>query len=202
MKIYFNASLAGKLKHQEEYEMIIKTVKELGHEIVSDHVMKRNFLKVNKQKKEKHMRDFQIARKNIQESEVVIVEGTYPSIGVGLLTGFALDMYKPVLVLYLTIPHGLLIGYPNRLLTVVQYNLRNGVKLRKVIKSFLKRAKRKILKYKFNLMVSETHEQYFEWAASRAKVSKAEFLRNLIESRMETDSEYKKIQDYKEKDSG
>ncbi len=193
MRIYFNASLAGKADHLEEYQKIVDVIKKIGHEVVADHIMKRNFEDVNRQSKEQHAKDFQKARKEIKNSDAMIIEGTAPSIGVGLLMGIALDIYKPVLILYLTTPHGLLLGDPNRLLTIVRYDLKNENKLKYTIETFLKKTKTKTLKYKFNLMINEVQNNYLEWTSSGSRISKAEILRNLIDEKITKDTVYKKI---------
>lgn len=181
MKVYFNASLTGKLHYYAEYRKIISLAQQLGHTLYADHVMKRDFGSVNKQKLTQHQRDFQKAREAIKEIDVVITEATYPSVGIGYLVGLALEMYKPVLILYLNSPHGLLLGDPNRLLTLKKYDLRDEKKLKKFIKSFIDKSQNKILKYKFNLMLSKNHTDLLEFTARKERMSKAQFIRNLID---------------------
>ena len=193
MRIYFNASLAGKTEYLGEFRRIVDVIKKTGHEVVVEHVMKRNFENVNQQNKEQHAKDFQKAKKEIKNSDAMIIEGTAPSIGVGLLMGIALDMYKPVLILYLTTPHGLLLGDPNRLLTIARYDPKNESKLKHTIDAFLKRTKTKTLKYKFNLMINEAQNNYLEWVSSGSRISKAEILRNLIDGKITKDAVYKKM---------
>lgn len=188
MKVFFNASLAGRIKHLNEYKEITTTIRQLGQDIIADHVMRRDYKKVNKQTKKEHEQDFQIARKGIYESDIMIVEGTFPSVGVGYLIGLALDLYKPVLILYLNTPHGLLIGDPNRLLTVCRYSLKNKNKLKQMIQAFVKKAENKVLKYRFNLMINNNQNKYLEETAMRERISKAELLRGLIDEKMKIDS--------------
>jgi len=181
MKAYFNASLAGKEKYPKEFKAIIKIIKDLSHEVYSDHVMKRDYKKVNKQTRGQHEADFQRARNQIQKSDVMVAEATYPSIGVGHTMTIALEMYKSVLILYQTTPHGLLIGDPNRLLTVKRYSLKSPQKLKQIIKTFLKRSERRLLKKRFNFMLDKTQEDYLNWMSKKQGISKANFLRQLID---------------------
>ncbi|MBI4098039.1 MAG: hypothetical protein HY426_03280 [Candidatus Levybacteria bacterium] len=189
MKIYFNASLAGKKDYLEHYKIIINVVKKIGHEVISDQVMKRDVANVNLQTKEEHAKDFQKAKKEIKNSDVMIIEGTAPSIGVGLLMGIALDMYKPVLILYLTTPHGLLIGDPDRLLTVKYYASGDRAGLRKIIKVFLESANKRALKYKFNLMINKSQKDYLGKVSKNIGVSRAKVIRNLIDIEFKRDFE-------------
>lgn len=193
MRIYFNASLAGKTEYLDQYKKIINVIKAMGHRVISDQVMNRDFANVNLQTKEEHARDFQKTKKEIKNSDAMIIEGTAPSVGVGLLMGLAFDMYKPVLILYLSTPHGLLLGDPNRLLTISRYDFKNESKLKHTIETFLKKTKTKTLKYKFNLMINEVQNNYLEWVGSGNKISKAEVLRNLIDEKVTKDPIYKKM---------
>lgn len=191
MKVYFNASLFGKEKYSEEFNLIIECVKKSGHEIYAEHVMKRDFKVVNKQGKEQHEADFQRARKEIQKSDFVIAEATSPSIGVGYIISIALELYKPVLILYQNTPHGLLMGDPNRLLTVKKYSLKDAVRLKRIIQLFLEKAKNRLLKKRFNFMLDKIQEDYLEWISRQETMSKANFIRQLIDKNMQKNKEYK-----------
>lgn len=195
MRVYFNASLVGKEKYSEEYKTTIEIVKKLGHKSFTYQVMERDYREVSKQTRRKHEEDFRKARSRIERSDVMIVEATYPSsIGVGHTMTIALDMYKPILVLYQAAsphgPHGLLIGDPNRLLTVRKYSLKDIKKLEKTIKIFLQRAEKKLLKKRFNFMLDKTQEDYLGWISKKQNISKANFIRMLIDKSIDKDKEY------------
>lgn len=192
MRIYFNASLAGKLKYEKQFRMIIEIIKELGYEVYADHVLKRDFKEVDRQTRQQHEADFQRARKEIQQSDAMIVEASYPSIGIGYTMTIALQTYKNVLVLYQTIPHGLLIGDPNRLLTVKKYDIKNQGKLKSIITAFLKKAGRRILKIRFNLMIDKEQNDYLEWASKISGISKSDLIRQLIDKSIKNNIDYQK----------
>jgi len=138
MEIYFSASLIGKEKYLKEYRTIINIVKRLKHKIFYEHIISRNWQEVEKLTKKQHEKDFQRTRNQIKNSDLMVIEATYPSIGVGHTMTIGLEMFKPTLVLYQesTNPHGLLIGDPNRLLTIKKYSLTNKKKLEQIIKIF------------------------------------------------------------------
>lgn len=188
MKIYFNASLAGRLKYERQFKKIVQLIEELGHDVYADHVLKRDFKEVNRQSRQQHEADFQKARKKIQQSDAMIVEASYPSIGVGRTMSICLEMKKNVLVLYQTVPHGLLlgeehllIGDKNRLLTVKKYGIENAVKLREIITTFLKKVEKRTLKIRFNLMIDKAQKDYLNWISKRQTISKSDFIRQLID---------------------
>jgi len=179
MKIYFNSSLAGKDKYIKEFKTIIKTCKDLGHEIYADHVMKRNYREVNKQSREDHENDFQTAREEINKSDAMIVEASISSIGVGHTMTVALQSNKNVLILTQKTPHGLLIGDPNRLLIIKKYNPKNN-NLKPIINDFIKIIEKRLLVIRFNLMIGQEQKDYLEKAAKKLNISKSDFVRRLI----------------------
>lgn len=173
--------MAGREKYSKQFKAIVKTIENLKHEVYSNHVFKRDYRNVNKQSNKQHEFDFQKARDQIQKSDVMIVEATYPSIGVGHMMTIALDMHKAVLVLYQNDPHGLLVGDPNRLLTVKKYNLKENKTLKNIISTFLEKANRRLLNKRFNFMIDEMEEEYLELASNKRGVSKADYIRQLID---------------------
>lgn len=191
MIVYFNASLFGKEKYLEEFRLIVKTIKKLGHNLYADHVMNRNYKILNRMTKSQHEVDFQKARSEIQKSDVMIVESTYPSIGVGYIMSIVLEMYKPVLILYQTTPHGLLIGDPNRLLTINKYSKKNPDQLKKIIQTFLKKSGFRLLKRRFNFMIDKVQDDYVELTSKKLVISKANYVRQLIDEKLRKDKEYK-----------
>lgn len=190
MNVYFNASLMGKQKYLKEFKAIISIIKNLGHKAYADHVIKRDLEEVNSQTREQHELDFKKARDQIQDSDVMVVEATYPSIGVGHTMTIALEMHKSVLVLHQNDPHGLLVGDPNRLLFLKKYKAGNNKVLRNIIKKFLEKAKKRLLKKRFNLMIDKMEEEYLEWISKKREISKAEYIRQLIDAEFKRDKDY------------
>ena len=123
----------------------------------------------------------------------MIIEATQPSIGVGHTMTLALEMYKNVLVLYQNTPHGLLIGDPNRLLNVKRYSLKDPENLRHIIEIFMKRAQQRLLNKRFNLMLDVQQEDYLDWISKKLVVSKANYIRQLINDSIQKNKKYKKL---------
>lgn len=191
MVVYFNASVLGKKKYLEEFRLIVKTIKKLGHNLFSDQIMDRNYKILNQMTNSQHEADFQKVRNEIQKSDVMVVESTFPSVGVGYIMSIALQMYKPVLILYQTIPHGLLIGDPNRLLTIKRYSKKNPDQLKKIIETFMKKSRFRLLKRRFNFMIDKVQDDFVEWLSKKLAISKADYVRQLIDEKLRKDKEYK-----------
>jgi len=116
MVIFFHSSIFGKQYYKDNYEEIVSVCKKLGNKVFSDHMLKRDYTDTDKFTREEHQKDFQKLSSQIKESDVVVIEGSYPSTGTGHYMTIALNYSKPVLVLYTKNPHGVLVGDPNRLL--------------------------------------------------------------------------------------
>ena len=181
MKIFFNASIAGKNKYSKDYEMIMHAIKELGHTLYSDHVMKnecdREDLKLKKDYREysKSIKDL------LSESDVVVTETSFPSIMVGFVLHLALQQRKSVLVLFQNNPHRILVGYTSKLLTLRRYRPNQYQKLKKILSKFLNKAKDKSLHIRFNLMIDEALDRTIEKKSKKENISKADYIRRLIE---------------------
>lgn len=183
MKVYFSASLLGKEEYSKEYKTIIKFIHDLGHTSYADHVMNRDAKEVAKHTKDQHERDYRRTREQIEKSDVMIVEATYPSIGVGHTISMALQMYKSILVLYRSPenPHGLLLGDPERLLTIKKYDPKEPQKLKEILKTFLEHAQKKLLRIRLNLMIDEEQDEYLNLISQTRGISKSNFIRQLID---------------------
>lgn len=180
MKIFFHSSIFAKQKNEKNYKTIVDICKNLGNEVFADHMLKRSYHDTDKFSRKEHEADFQRLTKQIKESDVVIVEGTAPSIGTGHYMTIALGYLKPVLVLYQKKPHGVLVGDPNRLLVLRKYKLEDIDDLKNKIELFLKNSDDKKLKNRFNLMLDNQMVSFLEKRSNELKVSKADVVRKLI----------------------
>uniref|UniRef100_A0A7V3J9T9 Ribbon-helix-helix protein CopG domain-containing protein n=1 Tax=candidate division CPR3 bacterium TaxID=2268181 RepID=A0A7V3J9T9_UNCC3 len=180
MKVFFHSSIFGKQFYKEHYKTIVKICEDSGHQVYADHMLKRNYTDTDRFTPKEHQRDFQKLTKQIKESDAVIVEGTYPSIGTGHYMTIALNYLKPVLVLYQKDPHGVLVGDPNRLLVLKKYSIEDRENLKKKIKEFLITARKKTLKNRFNLMLDDEMVEYLDKKSKENRVSKADVVRQLV----------------------
>lgn len=186
MKIFFHSSIFSKSQYGKNYEKIVDICRSGNNIVFADHMLKRDYRDTDKFTREEHQRDFQNLTKQIKESDVVIVEGTAPSIGTGHYMTIALNYLKPVLVLYQNDPHGVLVGDPNRLLSLKKYSLSDEEDLKKKIFDFLDSAKRKTLKNRFNLMLDDETIDFLDSFSKKNKISKADVIRRLILEKIQT----------------
>lgn len=185
MKIYFIASTAYYLSHKQNFQKIKEKLIKLGIGQVYS---------VTDTKNEGEFEDpvelVKSAEKLIQNSDVVIAEGSLASPGLGYDIAKAITMKKPVLVLShkdlikLGTPHALRLN--SKLLTYKEYNDNN---LEKVVENFLKEAKN-LLDTKFILIIPAEIDRYLEWASKEKRMHKAQLVREAIDKIIEEDDEY------------
>lgn len=181
MKVFFNASIAGKKVHLNAYIRILQAVKELGHEIFSDHViLGEPDTKISKLRKDYRNYSTSI-KKLLGDSDVVITEISNPSLAVGYLLHLALQQRKSVLVLYQSNPHALLVGEMNMYLTLKKYSPRQYDKLKEVLKKFFDKSSESFLNIRFNLMIDSALDNALEKRSKKINISKADYIRRLID---------------------
>lgn len=97
MKVYFGASFTYDRSMLPMYQEIVKNLKKLGHEVISEHVVKEETeLGDGLQAQELFNREAIL----INEADVMVAEVTAPSWGTAFLIEHALSEGKPVLALY------------------------------------------------------------------------------------------------------
>lgn len=97
MKIYFTASVTGGRKYLAQYQKIVESLKNLGHEVLSEQTAKE---KLNSDKKLTPLEIFQREKRHIDLADCFVAEVTEPSTGVGSEISYALNKKKHVLALF------------------------------------------------------------------------------------------------------
>jgi len=180
--------MSGKEKFGENYEKIVKTMRDLGYEVIADHVLKRNFEDIQKESVEKREQHFKKVRKWIGEADVIVAEASHPSTNVGYEVSMALDREKPVMVLYLKDKTPvLLIGVDSEKLALISYDDKD---LKRVLRDNIKDL-RDQMDVRFNFFISPRIGAYLDWISKYKRIPRAVFLRRLIEEHMKRNKEYK-----------
>ena len=121
MKIYFAAAISAGRDYAEVYREIVRELKELGHEVLTEHVADPQVLSKEKDvsAREVYERDIRL----LQQADLLLADISKPSTGVGYEIAYALQIGKPVISVYLK---GLrmtkmITGNPDPRLTVYAY---------------------------------------------------------------------------------
>jgi len=98
MKIYFSASIAGGRKYLSIYKKIVAHLKNNGHEVLSEHIIREDIFSDEEKWAPKNV--FEQDIKWLDESDVVVAEVSNPSLGVGYEICYALNKGLKVLCAY------------------------------------------------------------------------------------------------------
>lgn len=190
MKTHFIGALEG---NKEDYKKIVKIIVDQGFDLISDHSISRDIDEVEKETEEeaalysKKMADW------IKKSDIIVIEATISNLGAGYEISTALQLGKPVIVLYRpksgNSPH-VLKGIHDERLQVLSYN---DDTLKEVLKLALDYAAEKI-DTRFNFFISPKIGNYLDWIAKKRKLPRAVYLRKLIEDEMDKNKEYSKAE--------
>jgi hypothetical protein len=188
MKVYFTASLRGKKDFGDYYSRIVRSLESLGYSVFSDHILKMDFGAVEKQDKEQVKKIYRKLISEIKKADVFVAEASTQSMSVGHEITQAMNLNKPVVVLYTGDRRpSLLFGSGYEKLLIVSYDQLN-------VKDVLSKAVDEAKKYtdvRFNFFVSPKILAYLDWVAQKRMVPRSVFLRDLIEKEMKKDKEFK-----------
>lgn len=188
MKIYFTASLRGKEEYGHNYELIVRDLVSLGNKMVSDHVMKNNFESVAAQDKDQAVGSYAKLINWIKKADVFVAEVSTQSLSVGHEITEAMNMSKPVILLYTGDRRpSMLFGSGYEKLQLIKYERDN---VRRLLGSAIEEAK-KHADVRFNFFVSPKILAYLDWVAKNKMIPRSVFLRDLIEKEMRKEKAFK-----------
>lgn len=181
MIAYFTASVVGKKHYLENYKRIIEIVKSKKIEIISDHIMNISEEEINLQTLKERLGFYNRLEKWIKSSNFVIVEASFPSISVGFEISLALNLGKPVLVLYSgQNPPSLLAYHKDEKLVCEKYSFEN---LESVIEQFVNYIKG-ATDTRFTFFITSEIALYLDKLQKNSRTPKSVYLRRLIENDM------------------
>jgi hypothetical protein len=188
MKIYFSFSLTQSSPEiKKSITKMVDIIVGLGHKVSPEEIK----LKDSNYYKGQDDSESKAAQKNITKlkktSDIVILEASGQSIGIGQELAFALSISKPVIVLYKDNmkPH-ILRDEGGDSLILSPYNDQN---LESVIKDSIEYAASQ-QDVRFNFFISPAIGNYLDWISKVKKIPRSVFLRGLIEKDMEKNDEY------------
>lgn len=181
MKILFNTSVTGRREYEENYKAIDNALESLGHEVISA-VFLATKEEMAKETENEAMRYYTNLKKWMKESDVMVYEASYPSLGIGHEITWGMQMGKPVIVLYVKGKKPFILdAIENDKLQVLEYELSDLTRLLKDAIGYAEDQQ----DTRFNFFISPKQQRYLDWIARKKKIPRAVFLRRLIEEEME-----------------
>lgn len=178
MNIYFAASSRNLQAQRQHYQHIIDTLTKLGHKVLDSWVVSQlNHINTDLTTQELVLYNHRL----VQDAELVVIEPSDTSFGVGYFYAQALAGRKPILCLYPT-------DYPaaelsdiiktasSSLVTLLNYSLSD---LETQLRDYFASLKLADLR-KFNFIASAEIMEFIDAGSERENKSKSEFLRDQI----------------------
>lgn len=184
MKVFFLASNAADEKLRTSYKDIIRILESESNEVLSQQPIPptEEIEKMPQEKSEIRAKQF---LKEMLQCDCVVFEGTRSTTGGGYYLCMALQRSLPVLYLTQNEYKGLYLASSNRLLKIKNYHSTQQDNLKDIILDFLKFTSKKKLSNRFNLMISDSMDEFLSRVSQDYGTSKADFIRDLIYTKME-----------------
>ena len=185
MKVYFTSTVKAKKKYLENFKLIYKTIEKLGYKNVTDFLLAvdpEKFYSRSSPVAEEHYKEM---FKKIKSSDVVVIEVSTHSLGMGYLVNLVLEMGKPVILLHTKESSPFLFRFiKDDKLQIWGYTREN---LKEVLEDALNEAKQ-MMSVRFTFFVTPKITRFLDWVAKKKKIPRAAYLRRLIERAIKSES--------------
>ena len=188
MKIYFTVSLSQMDEDlRRNCNRIIKYLKSQGHTVFPEEILEKDSNHYLSQSEKEALRAQRELTKMKKLADLVLVEVSRQSLGIGQEISLALSLGKPVIALYEEghRPH-VLRDEGGDLLVLSPYS---NDSLEEVVAGALEYASSH-QDVRFNFFISPAIGNYLDWISKEKKIPRSVYLRNLIEKDMEENEEY------------
>lgn len=188
MTVYLSFSLTQSSREvKESISRIVNIITDLGHKVIPEKVG----LKDSDYHKGQNETQSKITQENIVKlkklSDIVVLEASGQSIGIGQELAFALSINKPVIVLYRdNIKPHVLRNEGGDSLILSPYNDNN---LDIVLKDSIEYAQGRA-DVRFNFFISPAIGSYLDWISKVKKIPRSVYLRGLIEKDLSDNDEF------------
>ncbi len=187
MKIHFGAAVDGDKK---DYQKIYEVIEKLGHSVVTDHYLTRKIEDINNETPSEAELYAKRSMRWIKNADVVLFETTKADVSVGYELAVAVNLHKPVVVMY----HNEKGRAPNSIKGVESEKLQitgyDDETLAEILDISLENA-HDSSDVRFNFFISPAIGNYLDWIAKNKKIPRSVYLRTLIQNDMEANEEYR-----------
>lgn len=189
MNIYFAAATVGIPEYRDNYNLILKLLRKQGFTLLKTSTI----LRLEGRFELSPQQLVKLENELISKADVVVLEATMTSFGIGYAFNESLRQRKPILALYLKDSHkpktrDSIMGTESSLVSVENYLPEN---LEDKIKLYFANKKIGLLS-KFNFIISPEVADYLDWGVYSTGKSKSEFLRDkLVTEVISRDPEYR-----------
>ena len=191
MKIYFSAPISRVSEEmRDNYRLMIDVLKSMGHSVLSDHlgvIKTKNDIENQSPKESFEVQRLMAKRKN--QADLVVIEASTPSFGIGQEIEYSINNNKQVIILYLPDckPH-ILKSEGSELIFMYEYTPKT---IKEVVVKAINEAGQQV-DVRFNFYISPEIGRYLDWVSQHKKLPRAVFLRSLLEKSMKVEKDFEK----------
>ncbi len=188
MKIHFMSTVVDGDK--DDFKKIVTVIESLGHELISKHILERNPSDIRKESPAEAELYSRKVHTWIKKSDIVVFETTKQDVSLGFEVATALNLGKPVVILYrkdLAEPPYLLRGIDVDKLQVLGYDTNTLEEMVQVALEYAQEA----ADVRFNFFISPSIGHYLDWVSQNKKIPRSVYLRSLIDQDIAINEEYK-----------
>lgn len=186
MRVHFMSAVDG---DKDLFAKITATIDSLGHELVTNHYLERKVEDIKLESSSESELYAKKVHKWIRKADVVIFETTKPDVSVGFELALALNMMKPVIVLYHK-DNGIrpfsLQGISTDKLQLLSYDENTLVETLTLALEYALETS----DVRFNFFISPSIGVYLDWISKYKKIPRSVYLRSLIEQDMLDNEEF------------
>ncbi|MCA9368883.1 MAG: hypothetical protein H6773_03205 [Pseudomonadales bacterium] len=187
MKVHFAAAVDGS---KEDYKNICNLIEKIGHTVVTDHYLNRTISDIEKETPAEAELYAKRSMRWIKNADVVVFETSKPDVSVGYELAVAVNLLKPVVVMYnnekAQVPNSIK-GVESDKLQIIGYSEHT---LEEILDISLENA-HDSQDVRFNFFISPAIGNYLDWISKNKKIPRSVYLRNLIQKDMEENEEYR-----------
>ncbi len=187
MKIHFTASLDNIDQRYDVFSFIEKTVENKGHKVIRKWVDEAYNDKLNNRKmtRQRAIEIEQATRNAISDCDLVIIEATDQSFGIGYQAAIGASLHKPILVVQEvgSRPIGIIGSTANTIMKTIDY-YNNKSDLENIINSFIDNNNLVLKDLRFNMLLNRELLYYLEKESSNTGLNKSQIIRNLIKNQI------------------
>jgi len=181
MLVYFTASIVGKKRFLKNYLHILSCFQSKNFDVLADHILKTTEQEIRFEKKEERLRFHSRLEKWIRSCDMMVVEASFPSISVGYEISMALQLHKPILILYCEgDPPSLLVHHSDEKVVCEKYTHST---LCGIVDDFVNYAQGAV-DSRFTFFITPAIVSYLEKVSKKSRLPKSVYLRRLIEKDM------------------
>jgi hypothetical protein len=183
MKIFYTASFYGKKKYQKYYDLVLGAIRRTKAKLISTEEGSYTKLLTDSEKRRLgsiRAIHYEAVKKGIQTADAVIIEISSQDFQLGHEATLAIQSKKPVLCL--SMHEDMSEKIRNKYFHGAKYSELN---VGEIISEFVKKSSKRNLTERFNMFLSPAQVASIDKKAKEKRISRSEYVRELIESALE-----------------